>query len=1058
MAYSYTSEAAFEKDVINLLKDRGWTDGVLEYPSEEDLLDNWKSILFKNNDGVDRLNGCRLTDGEMGQILEQIAELRSPYLLNGWINGRSVAIKRDNEDDKLHFGGTVSLKIYDRKEIAGGESTYQIAQQPQCKARDKWRRDMRGDLELLINGMPVIHIELKNSGVSVSRAEYQIQRYYHDAAFTGIFSLVQVFVAMEPNEAVYYANPGSEEGLDPGSDYFFHWADRDNEPINDWKRFTKSLLNIPRAHQLIGFYTVPDASDDTLKVMRSYQLYAAESISDAVAKSNWTVNDSRGGYVWHTTGSGKTMTSFKSAQLVAESNHADKVVFLVDRRELDTQSLRAYRNFAGSDLTDEQRDSAVQQTQDSAVLVSKLRSDVANDRLIVTTIEKMGLVQEAAENAADIAAIRKKRVVFIVDECHRSTFGKMMYNIKHTFPTAMLFGFTGTPIFDENNRQDCTTSDVFGNELHHYTIADGIRDKNVLGFDPVMCLTYKDDDLRRAVAFDQVHSTEITEIQADPSVLKRYNHFMYDLDMADKDLSDGTVEYGIEHYVPPSQYERPEHRETVVDDILENWSISHPGGLFHGMLSANHISEAIEYYRIFKSRGCGLKVTVQVDPNLDNGGGDIFKEDGLVEVLKDYDARYNQNFTLSTYQAFKRDVALRLAHKDQYAQVHKTPDQEIDLLIVVDQMLTGFDSKWVNTLYFDRVKKNEAIIQSFSRTNRLFGPQKPFGNIRYYRKCHTMEKNIDNAFRLFSGDRPRGLFVDKLPDNIKAMNAIYEQIRIVFSRGGEPDFTHLPDGDEAKAKFAKLFHDYNEVFAAAKIQGFAWDVAEYPGGESMMSSTLDEQTYLVLVLRYKELFGTHGNGEGNNEDVPYDIDPYLTQINTDRIDADYMQSRFKKWLGLKQMSDEDKKAIDEALVDLHTSYKFLTAEEQEYAELFLHDVERGVVTVDPSKTFRDYITKYMAHASSERVDSIVDATGVDKGLLVNLIAKGVTGATLDEYGQFNRLLKTVDKERARAFFSSHAGREISAFQANLSTNDMLRKFVLDDSFDAETYVKHSLGI
>ena len=187
------------------------------------------------------------------------------------------------------------------------------------------------------------------------------------------------------------------------------------------------------------------------------------------------------------------------------------------------------------------------------------------------------------------------------------------------------------------------------------------------------------------------------------------------------------------------------------------------------MLSANHISEAIEYYRIFKSRGCGLKVTVQVDPNLDNGGGDIFKEDGLVEVLKDYDARYNQNFTLSTYQAFKRDVALRLAHKDQYAQVHKTPDQEIDLLIVVDQMLTGFDSKWVNTLYFDRVKKNEAIIQSFSRTNRLFGPQKPFGNIRYYRKCHTMEKNIDNAFRLFSGDRPRGLFVDKLPDNIKAM-------------------------------------------------------------------------------------------------------------------------------------------------------------------------------------------------------------------------------------------------------------------------------------------------
>ncbi len=280
----------------------------------------------------------------MQRILEQVLELRSPLKLNGFINGKTVSITRDNPDDPLHLGKEVSLKIYDRREIAAGQSRYQIVQQPTFKSKSKILNDRRGDLMLLINGMPVIHIELKKSGISVSQAYHQIEKYSGEGIFSGIFSLVQIFVAMQPEETVYFANPGTDGSFN--KDFYFHWADFNNEPINNWKDIATYLLSIPMAHQLIGFYTVADDSDGVLKVMRSYQYYAANAISDRVSKIDWSDKQLLGGYVWHTTGSGKTMTSFKSAQLIANSKDADKVIFLMDRIELGTQSLREYRAFA----------------------------------------------------------------------------------------------------------------------------------------------------------------------------------------------------------------------------------------------------------------------------------------------------------------------------------------------------------------------------------------------------------------------------------------------------------------------------------------------------------------------------------------------------------------------------------------------------------------------------------------------------------------------------------------------------------------------------------------
>ena len=265
----FKQEADFEQALIDLLKTKGWEDHVLKYCSEVELIRNWADILFENNRGIDRLNDYPLTDGEMQQIIEQIEALRTPLRLNGFINGGSVSITRDNPDDTAHFGKEVSLKIYERREIAAGQSRYQIVQQPKFPTKTKIMNDRRGDLMLLINGMPVIHIELKNSSTPVSQAANQIEKYAGEGIFTGLFALVQIFVAMNPDETLYFANPGPEGKFN--QDFYFHWADFNNEPINDWKQIGSTLLSIPMAHQLIGFYTVADDSDGVLKVMRSFQ-------------------------------------------------------------------------------------------------------------------------------------------------------------------------------------------------------------------------------------------------------------------------------------------------------------------------------------------------------------------------------------------------------------------------------------------------------------------------------------------------------------------------------------------------------------------------------------------------------------------------------------------------------------------------------------------------------------------------------------------------------------------------------------------------------------------
>jgi type I restriction enzyme R subunit len=1047
----FNKESEFEQALIKILTQKGWEKEIIKYPTEKDLIKNWANILFDNNRGIDRLNNYPLTDGEMEQIMEQIVALRTPLKLNGFINGKTVSITRDNQDDVLHFGKEISLKIYDRREIAAGQSRYQIVHQPNFPTKSKILNDRRGDIMLLINGMPVVHIELKRSGMPVSQAYHQIEKYSNEGIFTGLFSLVQIFVAMCPDETRYFANPGPEGKFNP--DYYFHWADFNNEPINDWKSIASYFLSIPMAHQLIGFYTVADDSDGVLKVMRSYQYYAANAISDKVSKTKWENSGQLGGFVWHTTGSGKTMTSFKSAQLIAHSGDADKVVFLTDRIELGTQSLKEYRGFANDNET-------VQATENTNILITKLKSTNPADVLIVTSIQKMSNIkdEDGGLNAHDIEVINAKRLIFIVDEAHRSTFGDMLVTIKETFPMAIFFGFTGTPIHDENQKRMNTTATVFGNELHRYSIADGIRDKNVLGFDPYKVLTFRDKDVRKVVALEKARATSEEEAISDPAKAVVFYKFMNTskVKMAGNFSNDGKYVKGIEDYIPTVQYLTDEHQNKVVEDIAENWLTLSHNNKFYAIFATSSIPEAIEYYRRLKIALPHLKTTCLFDPNIDNGGGVAFKEDGLVEIITDYNQRYNQEFSIATHGAFKKDIALRLAHKEHYKLLGRTPEKQLNLLIVVDQMLTGFDSKWVNTLYIDKMLEYENIIQAFSRTNRLFGPEKPFGTIRYYRRPHTMERNVNNAVKLYSGDKPIGLFVEKLSYNLKKLNDIYADIAEIFSRANVPDFERLPTDPTVRAKFASLFKDFNNHLEAAKIQGFNWDKNKYEYKEEMNNKKLtiildfDKNSYLILAQRYKELASGGEGGNGSNDDIPFDLVGYLTEIDTGVIDANYMNSRFDKYLKLINQGEVSEELVEQALNELHKTFAALTQEEQKYASIFLHDIQRGDIVIGKDKSLRDYITEYQYKAKDEQIRRFSIVLGLDEEKLRDMMSLNVSESNINEFGRFDELKKMVDKSKAKEYFEMIEGITLIPPKVNMKTDKLLREFILLGGFEIQT--------
>lgn len=1091
----FETEKEFEEAVVELLQKNGWTE-VLKYPTEEALRKNWAKFLYDNNREKDRLNDYPLTDTEVQQLVDYVASKKTPLLINEIINGKEITLKRDNPDDKDHFNKNITLHIFDRNEICGGKSVYQIAQQPQYKSIDPYYKNRRGDLCLLINGMPLIHIELKKSGIPLSQAYGQIEKYSSEGVFTGFFSFVQIFVAMIPDETVYFANPGSNGKFNPM--FYFHWADFNNKKdfertsIDNWKSICRTLLHIPLAHQLIGFYTIADKNDQILKVMRSYQVHAANAICDRVSKIKQSgFNTQLGGYVWHTTGSGKTLTSFKTAQLIINSGDVNKVVFLMDRIELGTQSFSEYKGFATEDIE-------IQSTENTGVLISKLKSPYDKDGIIVTSIQKMSRIKDEDDgrNQADIEIINKKKIVFIIDEAHRSTFGEMLTSIKNTFSTAIFFGFTGTPIFNENakigksvdeNSLSVTTADVFGNELSRYTIADGIEDNNVLGFDTYKVCTFPDDEIRQTVALYKAKANTIEEAYATAEKQHIFEDWMDSKRHPMGSFIAENNEYvkGIEAELPNSQYTgNLEHHTAVVNDILGKWDRFSKSGKLHAIFATTSITEAIDYYRLFKEKikknNKKINITALFDPNEGNDPDkSIAKEKGIKEILTDYNNMYfegHPTYTHENHAEFKKDLSNRLAHKKPYNDIANDKTQQLDLLIVVDQMLTGYDSKWVNVLYLDKEMEYENIIQAFSRTNRLFDKDlKPFGVIKYYRRPHTMENSVRRAVKTYSGDRPFGLFVAKLNDNLVNMINKFEEIKKIFkedaSEGNESIdekniFSKLPKDDAEKKQFVKLFNEYNKYLSAAKVQGFSWKQSEYAFDangqeqqdaynftsekvESEIPQTItvpfDKVTHDSLVQRYKEV-AKRGSVEVELHSA-FDIDSSIIEINTDRIDADYMNNRFTKFY--KNLTNNVSKEIyDESLDELHKTFSTLTQDEQKYAIMLLNDITRGELKdLDPNKSFRDYLTEYSSFGKNKQISDFAKLFNLDEEKLKAIMKDAVTPSNIDANGRLQELERTADINKAISYFETKTQKKLSMFSVRAPLDSLIRNFILAGGFD-----------
>lgn len=512
---------------------------------------------------------------------------------------------------------------------------------------------------------------------------------------------------------------------------------------------------------------------------------------------------------------------------------------------------------------------------------------------------------------------------------------------------------------------------------------------------------------------------------------------------------------GIEDYIPNDQYQTEEHTKTVVKDIEENWLTLSRRSKFHAIFATSSIREAIDYYRLMKSERLHLKITALFDSSIDNNEDARSKEDGLVEIIEDYNSLYGQDFTIPTFHKMKKDIASRLAHKKPYERIENEPEKQLDLLIVVDQMLTGFDSKWINTLYLDKVIKYENIIQAFSRTNRLFGPDKPFGTIRYYRKPHTMESNINAAVKLYSGDKPLGLFAWHLIENLKEINRLFENIFDIFESAGVLNFERLPSDIDACKKFAKDFKEFNAFLEAAKIQGFKWSISSYRDdttGENL-EVAIDEKTYLILVLRYKELTGG-GSGSGD-DDVPYDLVGYITEIDTGLIDSDYMNSRFDKYIKLLNGNGASTEDVEKAETELHKTFAMLTQEEQKYANIFLHDIQRGDVEITSGKALRDYINEYLLKAKKDQIHRVSVHLGVDENKLRAMMSLKLVESNLNEFGRYDELKQTIDKKKAKDYFEKIEGIKIIPPKVMTKSDILLRDFILSGGFDIEVPVNEA---
>lgn len=810
------TELEFEDEFIDYLSNIG---GVKqwEYAKEIKTIDqlwlNFKRILEKNNQA--RLKK-ELSVTEFNFVKEAIMKIRTPYEAGQFLHGINGV---SEVDITLDDGQTVFLTVFDQSQVGAGNTVYQVVNQIGRTHVIDGKLNRRFDVTLLINGLPIIQIELKKARIAAGESFNQMKQYVAEKQFTNIFSTLQILVAMTPYEIKYMANTSIDSF---NTDFAFNWQDEKTaQPIRNWKQFSDLVLSIPMAHNLATRYMILDGTKNRehLKVMRPYQVYATRSVIEKVEQHKFKYSDGKLGYIWHTTGSGKTITSFKTAWLASRLPNVDKVIFLVDRIALTNQTSDAYRaydpvaGFSGNS-------GIVSDTDSVNDLFRKLKSK-SNKNILVTSIQKMSILSER-KSLKEL----NQNILFIVDEAHRSTgdgtdSDGMLERIRTSLPTAAWVGYTGTPKFPQ-------TKEIFGELLHAYTIKEAIADKNVLGF--------------------KVEFKETIDAPLDPSA---------------DDIDDN---------IRQSVYDTsPDHVRLVVKDIVEKWDSRSNNRKYNALFSV-HVGgvktsspRVMEYYDEFSrvnqqlDEDKKLKVGVSFSMVTNNSNYQLETNENLHRAIKDYNKMFNVNYDMTTIKEYSEDFASRL---------NKTAmdGKYLDLAIVIDQYLTGFDAQLLNTLYLDRTLKGSALIQAYSRTNRIHNfTTKPWGIIVNYRWPAQNEILMNEALAVYSdrssGDEQQSFFENKeknIDDGILAADyhVIQEDLKSLLSEISDmtDGFIRVPASEKQQEDLFVSLSQYNGLMN--KIKQYPFDEKEgigYPADNpeqffQSLGITEDQEIILTTVI------------------------------------------------------------------------------------------------------------------------------------------------------------------------------------------------------------------
>ena len=872
-----------------------------EIKTTEQLWDNFKAIL-------ERLNAQTLqyplSVVEFNQVKQRLAEqTRTPFEAGKFLYGiNGVSQIEIDLDDGRH----VFLTVFDQKQIGAGNTVYQVVNQIERPKKIIGKQDRRFDVTLLINGLPIIQIELKNDTHNVYEAFEQMKQYAQEGQYQDIFATVQILVGMTPHNARYMANTTAEQF---NTDFAFAWQKRsDNSVVRQWKDFADSMLSIPMAHQMATNYMILDGTPkkQMLKVMRPYQVYATQAVIEGIKHADFEMGDRKIGYIWHTTGSGKTITSFKTAWLASRLPKVDKVVFVVDRIALTNQTLANYRAYDPDG--DEDNLGTIRNTNNTRDLRNKLKNK--DNSIIITSVQKLGNLVSKPDFTPP-----EKNIVFIVDEAHRSTSGDQFRDIKKKFKQAVWVGYTGTPMFE-----GVSTQETFGELLHAYTIREAIADKNVLGFKVDFKSTVDIYELLK----QKYPNWNDEQIQTELEAIRQE-----EFDEAEFLENDGksNISKGekVERTLTRNFYdESDDHVRLVVEDIFKNWR-NRSNDFKYNALFTTHVSGAgastplasryyQEFQRVNKERSekgeFSLKVAITYSLTTNNSDGMTKTNEALHQAIKDYNATFGTHWGLDTVPEYFEDLSDRLNKKVLLRTDEEKADPSkayLDLVIVVDQLLTGFDAPDLNTLYVDRILKGAGLIQAYSRTNRIADLQeKPWGQVVNYRWPVQNERLMNEALAIYANKDSANLSDEERKENNEKegiiavpFNEMLANVRetvqtlaeLTTTPSGEP-FTQLPASEKAKERTFETLKTFNSGLAKLKqytpeqidgvIEGF-----DYDKPNALIDALgMTEEQYTMLTTT---LAGELKQDLAQKIKVPVsEIELRMTHIKDIEVDYDYL--------------------------------------------------------------------------------------------------------------------------------------------------------------------------